>query len=78
MIAVLSALVEYFAQNPGELAGSGPHSGGLTGAVLKRGRAAALHQSVAYVSGMTDRFTFETAVEFLGWPVDRLPRSVAG
>ncbi len=78
VIAVLSALVEYFAENPGKLAGPGSGSDGSTGVVGKSGRAAALHQSIAYVSGMTDRFAFETAVDLLGWPVDRLPRSVAG
>ena len=35
-------------------------------------------QAIAYVSGMTDRFAFDTAVELLGWPVDKLPAGVAG
>jgi dGTPase len=78
VISVLSALVEYFAENPGKLAGSGPHPVGIPDAVVGGGRGAALRQSIAYVSGMTDRFAFDTAVELLGWPVDRLPRSVAG
>ena len=30
--------------------------------------------SVAYVAGMTDRFAFDTAVDLLGWPAERLPR----
>ena len=77
VIAVLSALVEYFAENPGKLSGPAA-SGDLTGAVLPSGHGAALRRAIAYVSGMTDRFAFETAVELLGWPADRLPHSVAG
>jgi dGTPase len=77
VIAVLSALVEYFAENPEKLGGPGRHDC-APGAVMEGGRGAALHRSIAYVSGMTDRFAFDTAVELLGWPVDKLPRSVAG
>ncbi len=82
VIAVLSALVEYFAENPGKLAGPGPGPGpgaaGPAGAGAESGRGAALRRSIAYVSGMTDRFAFGTAVELLGWPADQLPHSVAG
>ena len=78
VIAVLSALVEYFADNPGKLGGPGLRPHDAPDAVTESGRGAALHRSIAYVSGMTDRFAFDTAVELLGWPVDKLPRSVAG
>jgi dGTPase len=78
VIAVLGALVEYFADNPDKLAGPGRRPDGTRDAVVDGGRGAALRRSIAYVGGMTDRFAFDTAVELLGWPVDRLPRSVTG
>jgi dGTPase len=78
VIAVLSALVEYFADNPGKLASPGRPPDAAPDAVVEGGRGTALRRSIAYVSGMTDRFAFDAAVELLGWPVDRLPRSVSG
>ena len=36
----------------------------------------ATRRAITYVSGMTDRFAFATAVELLGWRLDRLPRGV--
>ena len=63
VVAVLSALVEHFAEHPEQ---------------LPEGRVEVspgpVHASVAYVAGMTDRFAFDTAVDLLGWPVERLPR----
>ncbi len=68
VIAVLHALVEYYAEHPLALpvafipADQGPQG---------RVRAA-----VTYVAGMTDRFAFETAVDLLGWNPDRLPKGI--
>ena len=63
VVAVLSALVEHFAEHPEQ---------------LPEGRVEVspgpVHAAVAYVAGMTDRFAFDTAVDLLGWPVERLPR----
>ena len=63
VVAVLSALVEHFAEHP---------------ELLPEGRVEVspgpVHAAVAYVAGMTDRFAFDTAVDLLGWPVERLPR----
>lgn len=63
VVAVLSALVEHFAEQPVALPddGPGPEADPVLGAV-------------AYVAGMTDRFAFDTAVRVLDWPADRLPR----
>ena len=36
----------------------------------------ALRRAITYVSGMTDRFAFSTAVRLLGWQLDRLPRGI--
>lgn len=62
VIAVLRALVEFYAARPGLLPGD---------AELDPVGAA-----VAYVSGMTDRFAFAAAVELLGWAPERLPRGI--
>jgi dGTPase len=35
-----------------------------------------LHDAVAYVSGMTDRYACRQAVTLLGWPHDQLPRGI--
>ncbi len=75
VVAVLSALVEYFATNPEKIpvALSQPaheHSGNGHGAQDP------FRLAITYVSGMTDRFAFATAVELLGWPVSRLPPGV--
>jgi dGTPase len=66
VIAVLRALVEWFASHPAELpAGHHPRS--------QEDQWAA---AVTYVAGMTDRFAFGTAIRRLGWRRDRLPRGV--
>ena len=36
----------------------------------------AFRRAITYVSGMTDRFAFSTAVRLLGWRLDRLPRGI--
>jgi dGTPase len=63
VVAVLSALVEHFAEHPQLL------PGGETEPAADPVRA-----SVTYVAGMTDRFAFDTAVQLLKWPADCLPR----
>lgn len=63
VISLLRALVEYYVSEPGAL----PYE--------LRQEGDALHASVAYVTGMTDRFACTQAVTLLAWPEDRLPRS---
>jgi dGTPase len=67
VISLLRALVEHFAQHPGELPDE-VHG--------EPGDAAALHAAVAYVGGMTDRFACRQAVALLGWSLDQLPRGI--
>jgi dGTPase len=67
VVAVLSALVEYFADNP-ERVPAGPDAAPDAGTAVR--------QAVTYVAGMTDRFAFSTAVELLGWAPERLPRGI--
>lgn len=65
VIAVLGALVEFFAENPfhipNDTLASEPDP---------------LRRSVGYVAGMTDRFAFKAAVELLGWREDLLPSGI--
>ena len=67
VIAVLSALVEFFAANPARLPGQSSRA---------TSEEAALRAAINYVSGMTDRFAFSAAVELLGWDPERLPRGI--
>jgi dGTPase len=68
VIAVLRALVEHYASNPSAL----PEP-----FLLERGDDQDhLRTAVAWVSGMTDRFACDRAVELLGWPEEQLPRGI--
>ena len=73
VVAVLSALVEYFASDPARVPSH--HRVGGDDEKLS-GEELAVRQAVTYVSGMTDRFAFTTAVELLGWRPERLPRGI--
>jgi dGTPase len=61
VVAVLRALVHYYADDPSR---------------LPTGEADPLRRAVAYVGGMTDRYAFATARTRLGWDPRRLPRGV--
>jgi dGTPase len=67
VIAVLQALVEYFADRPNALPGRAPEEG------VQAGSPQAVRAAVTYVAGMTDRFAFQNAVARLGWDPARLP-----
>ena len=76
VIAVLSALVEFFAANPAAIASSAP---GLVAAPNMgdgEDHDVALRRAITYVSGMTDRFAFGLAVDRLGWGPEQLPRGI--
>ena len=69
VVALLGALVEYFARHPlliPDVAAEG----------LPDDEGAALHAAVGYVAGMTDRFACRSAVALLDWPVERLPTGI--
>ena len=73
VVRVLRALVEYYAERPGELPADfrpGAPGGVRTDAVEGDPVVAA---AVAYVGGMTDRYAFRTAARVLGWRTDVLP-----
>ena len=69
VMAVLSSLVEFFSADPARIPPAGPGLGTLrqpeAGAEEPEFR---VRRAITYVSGMTDRFAFSTAVELLGWP----------
>jgi dGTPase len=63
VIDLLRALVEHYAAEP-DLMPDG--ADGVD----------PLHDAVAYVGGMTDRYACRQAIALLGWPLERLPRGV--
>ena len=67
VVRVLRALVEHFAARPDAV--PDPMGGAPAGEDP-------VHRAVRYVSGMTDRFAFRTAVDVLGWPTGSLPRGI--
>lgn len=66
VIEVLHGLVEFYCGRPELLPEVSPD---LSGDTL-------LRAAVTYVGGMTDRFAFDRAEEFLGWTASRLPRGI--
>jgi dGTPase len=67
VIKLLQELTEFFISNPATIGSGSVHSSGS---------AEAAAEAVRYVSGMTDRFALDLAVDRLGWDRTSLPRSV--
>jgi dGTPase len=70
VVAMLRALVEYFALHPALIPDV------VDGDEALDSPAVALALSVAYVAGMTDRFACHCAVTLLDWPIDQLPSGI--
>ncbi|MFT4110417.1 HD domain-containing protein [Propionicimonas sp.] len=68
VVAVLRALVDYYAERPLALP---PDF-----VAADQGQEGRVRAAVTYVAGMTDRFAFEQAVDLLGWNPARLPRGI--
>ena len=68
VVSVLRGLVEHYAAHPDEV----PQR---PGAPVDEAPDP-VFAAVRYVSGMTDRFAFRTAVARLGWAADRLPQGI--
>ena len=66
VIEVLHGLVAHYVDHPRLLPEAGA---GLAGDALVR-------TAVTYVGGMTDRYAFDRAEEYLGWEPSRLPRGI--
>jgi dGTPase len=67
VISLLQALVEHYAAQPQLLPDVSD---------VAADSAEALHDAVAYVGGMTDRFACRQAVALLGWDTARLPQGI--
>jgi dGTPase len=70
VVAMLRALVEYFAVHPSLIPDVADGDEALDSPAVAR------ELSVAYVAGMTDRFACHCAVTLLDWPIDELPNGV--
>lgn len=66
---LLQALVEHFAERPGQI----PRSKSRADEIPEPFSGDALISAVRWVAGMTDRFACEQAVRQIGWSVERLP-----
>ena len=75
VISLLQALVEHYSDRP-NLLPDNETSDGAHVAGVQAGSVEAVHASVRYVSGMTDRFACRQAMMLLGWSQDRLPQGV--
>lgn len=67
VIQLLGELTEFFIENPATIG---------SGSVHQASSSEAAAEAVRYVSGMTDRFALDLAVDRLGWERAALPQSV--
>lgn len=70
VIAMLRALVEYYATHPSAMPDV------ASGVIGIDNSHDAVFQAVAYVAGMTDRYACRQALAVLDWPLDQLPRGI--
>ena len=73
VIRVLRALVEHYAEHPGQLPDHEPDE---PAPVVDAGTDRAVRRAVTYVAGMTDRFAFEPRPHLLGWATTDLPLGI--
>jgi dGTPase len=69
VVSMLRALVEYYSAHPEAIPDVAESS-------ETPDSERALHDAVAYVAGMTDRYAVRQALDTLGWPADRLPNGL--
>ena len=69
VIRVLGLLVDYYIDNPGKIPGMSSSPGDSYGNETAS-------TAIGYVSGMTDRFAFQKAVDLLGLDPSKLPRGI--
>jgi len=70
VVEMLRALVEFYGEHP-ELIPDVAERGDEIDSAEE-----ALHNAVAYVAGMTDRYACECAIDQLRWPASRLPSGI--
>ncbi|HTT58903.1 MAG TPA: HD domain-containing protein [Acidimicrobiales bacterium] len=69
VVGMLRALVEYYSEHPHAIPDVADRHETPDSAL-------ALHDAVAYVAGMTDRYACRQAMSALGWSADRLPNGL--
>lgn len=70
VVDMMRGLVEYYSVNPSLIPDVAARGGEIDNA------ADALHEAVAYVAGMTDRYACQSAINLLGWDSERLPSGI--
>jgi len=77
VIDLLQALVEHYTSHPHlMLADNMLTSDILAGRIAPAHSTEALHDAVAYVGGMTDRYACRQGIALLGWDLSRLPQGI--
>jgi dGTPase len=70
VVDMMRALVEYYSVHPALIPDVEARGGEIDDP------AEALHEAVAYVAGMTDRYACQSAITLLGWDAARLPSGI--
>ena len=70
VVEMLRALVNFYSANPALIPDVAARGGDVENA------AQALHEAVAYVAGMTDRYACQSAVIHLDWTTEQLPSGI--
>jgi dGTPase len=76
VIDLLQALVEHYASHPHLMLTDNAQDASLAKHIAPAHSTEALHNAVAYVGGMTDRFACRQGIALLGWDTNRLPQGI--
>ena len=76
VIDLLQALVEHYASHPHLMLADNAQGASLANHIAPAHSTEALHNAVAYVGGMTDRFACRQGTALLGWDASRLPQGI--
>ena len=76
VIDLLQALVEHYASHPHLMLTDNAQDASLANHIAPAHSTEALHNAVAYVGGMTDRFACRQGIALLGWDSSRLPQGI--
>jgi dGTPase len=76
VIDLLQALVEHYASHPHLMLTDNAQDASIANHIAPAHSTEALHNAVAYVGGMTDRFACRQGIALLGWDSSRLPQGI--
>jgi len=76
VIDLLQALVEHYASHPHLVLTDSDQDASIAKHIAPAHSTEALHNAVAYVGGMTDRFACRQGIALLGWDASRLPQGI--